>query len=352
METSESAAFVRLTKPKKLTSNWWLQSSSFSGNKCSWAGASTGSPSSTWALSEVGSGNATDVATDPDRLARFEREARVLASLNHVNVATLHGLERDGDTGFLVMELVEGDTLADRIARSPLSPQEAIPIFIEIAQGLEAAHERGVIHRDLKPANIKLGGAGEPLKILDFGLAKAAGENGSRSGNSSLSLSLSLSPTLTLAATQRGEVMGTAAYMSPEQAKGLEVDRRTDVWAFGACLFEALCGERAFAGKDASELMASVLAPSGMGDVDRERACQSHRSYSGPDRGAGRRVQEERWFEAARRKVDSAPGSLRSTAVLEEIAGTGRPRGDGGDVAGDEDRLPTPPRRHRSRTPS
>ena len=196
-----------------------------------------------------------EVAGDPDRMARFEREARVLASLNHGNIATLYGFEQAGDTHFLVMELVEGETLADRIARGPIPAGQAVEIFTEIAQGLDAAHEKGVIHRDLKPANVKLGGDGEPLKILDFGLAKAAATDAGDSVDSSLSMS----PTLTLAATQRGEVMGTAAYMSPEQAKGRTVDRRTDVWAFGACLLEALSGRRAFKGEDASELMASVL---------------------------------------------------------------------------------------------
>ncbi|MDX1382630.1 MAG: serine/threonine-protein kinase, partial [Thermoanaerobaculia bacterium] len=205
-----------------------------------------------------------EVSQDPDRLARFEREARVLASLNHPNIATLYGLEKDGEmsarpdaagVSFLVMELVEGETLADRIARGPIPIAETVPIFLQIAEGLDAAHQRGIVHRDLKPANIKLGGDDSPLKILDFGLAKATATVGTRSAD----VSASMSPTLTLAATQSGEVMGTAAYMSPEQAKGHQVDRRTDVWAFGACLMEALSGQRAFPGEDASELMGAVL---------------------------------------------------------------------------------------------
>ncbi len=212
-----------------------------------------------------------EVADDPDRMARFEREARVLASLNHTHIATLFGFFTERLTGdpdasspegdrplepsFLVMELVEGDTLAERVSRGPLSVEEALPLFIQIAEGLEAAHERGVIHRDLKPANIKPGADGRPLKILDFGLAKATlPDTHTEDGTAQ-----SMSPTLSLAATQRGEIMGTAAYMSPEQARGRAVDKRTDIWAFGVCLFEALSGERAFRGDDAMDVIASVL---------------------------------------------------------------------------------------------
>ncbi|MDX1382401.1 MAG: serine/threonine-protein kinase, partial [Thermoanaerobaculia bacterium] len=181
-----------------------------------------------------------EVSRDPERLARFEREARVLAALNHPNVATLHGFERDGETHFLVMELVEGETLADRIARGPLHVDEAIPLFTRIAEGLAAAHERGIVHRDLKPANVRIADGGRAsagrVKILDFGLAKSwagADEAG-----------LSESPTLTLEATQPGVVLGTVQYMSPEQARGEPADRRADVWAFGCVLFEALTGRR------------------------------------------------------------------------------------------------------------
>ena len=200
-----------------------------------------------------------EVSADPERMARFEREARVLASLNHSNVATLYGFEKEGDTSFLVMELVEGDTLADRIARGPIPVEEAIPLFLQIAEGLEAAHEQGVIHRDLKPANIKVGADGSSAsashaKILDFGLAKAMAPEVEASDSA-----MSMSPTLTLAATQRGEILGTAAYMSPEQARGLPVDKRADVWAFGVCLFEALTGERIFSGEDASVSLAKVI---------------------------------------------------------------------------------------------
>jgi serine/threonine protein kinase len=199
-----------------------------------------------------------DVSADPERLARFEREARVLASLNHNNIATLYGFEKDGDTSFLVMEVVEGETLADRIARGPIAVHDALPLFLQIAEGLEAAHEKGVIHRDLKPANIKVSDDGASssnrVKILDFGLAKAIAPEVER-GDSAMSMS----PTLTLAATQRGEILGTAAYMSPEQASGKPIDKRTDVWAFGVCLYEALTGRRTFQADDAPNVLAAVL---------------------------------------------------------------------------------------------
>ncbi len=193
-----------------------------------------------------------DFAENPERVARFEREAKSLAALNHPNVATLFGFEQHDEVHFLVMELVEGEDLADHILRGPIQLDEAIPLFIQIAEGLEAAHERGIVHRDLKPANIKVSEDGR-IKILDFGLAKAM------ESQSSSSPDLSQSPTMTAAATARGEIMGTAAYMSPEQAKGRVVDRRTDVWSFGCCLFEVLTGKRPFAGDDAPTLLASVL---------------------------------------------------------------------------------------------
>ena len=190
-------------------------------------------------------------ASDPDRLARFQREAQVLASLNHPGIAAIYGIEESGDTRALVLELVEGPTLADRIAQGTIPVDEALPIAKQIAEALEAAHEAGVIHRDLKPANIKVKNDGT-VKVLDFGLAKAL--DTTPQGDSSLS------PTLTAAATQMGVIMGTAAYMSPEQAKGKTVDKRSDVWAFGAVLFEMVTGQRAFAGGDVSEVLASVLA--------------------------------------------------------------------------------------------
>ena len=189
-------------------------------------------------------------AGDADRLARFEREAKVLASLNHPNIGAIYGLEQSGDTRALVLELVEGPTLADRIAKGPIPVDEALPIAKQIAEALEAAHEAGVIHRDLKPANIKVREDGT-VKVLDFGLAKAL--------DPTVEGDPSQSPTLTAAATQMGVIMGTAAYMSPEQAKGRTVDKRADVWAFGAVLFEMLTGRRAFPGEDLTDTIAAVM---------------------------------------------------------------------------------------------
>ena len=189
-------------------------------------------------------------ASDPERLARFEREAKVLASLNHPNIGAIYGLEKSGDTRALVLELVEGPTLADRIKQGPIPLDEALPIAKQIADALEAAHEAGVIHRDLKPANIKVRDDGT-VKVLDFGLAKALDPN--PTGDPSQS------PTLTAAATQMGVIMGTAAYMSPEQARGKTVDKRADIWAFGAVLFEMLTGKKAFEGEDVSLTLASVM---------------------------------------------------------------------------------------------
>ena len=189
-------------------------------------------------------------ATDPDRLARFQREAQVLASLNHPGIAAIYGIEESGDTRALVLELVEGPTLADRIAQGPIPVDEALPIAKQIAEALEAAHEAGVIHRDLKPANIKVREDGT-VKVLDFGLAKAL--DTTPQGDPSQS------PTLTAAATQMGVILGTAAYMSPEQARGRPTDRRADIWSFGVVLFEMLTGQRAFAGEEVSVTLADVI---------------------------------------------------------------------------------------------
>ncbi|OFW30000.1 MAG: hypothetical protein A3H97_22150 [Acidobacteria bacterium RIFCSPLOWO2_02_FULL_65_29] len=216
-------------------------------------------------------------AADPERIARFQREAKTLASLNHPNIGAIYGLEEAGATKALVLELVEGPTLADMLAGSglsalgssksvPFSPgqspkpkaqslplDEVLPIAMQIADALEAAHEHGIIHRDLKPANIKVTPDGR-VKVLDFGLAKALESN-------VVDPHMSASPTMSLsaAASRVGMVLGTAAYMAPEQAKGKPVDKRADIWAFGAVLYEMMAGKRAFTGDDVSDTLVSVL---------------------------------------------------------------------------------------------
>jgi eukaryotic-like serine/threonine-protein kinase len=190
-------------------------------------------------------------ARDAQCMARFRREAQVLASLNHPNIATIHGLEESNESRVLVMELVEGPTLADRIAQGPIPIDEALPIAKQIADGLEYAHERGIIHRDLKPANVKVR-PDDTVKILDFGLAKALEETPAAG-------SINTSPTVSAAATREGIILGTAAYMSPEQARGKPVDRRCDIWSFGAVLFEMLTGKQAFPGEDVSQTLAAVI---------------------------------------------------------------------------------------------
>jgi eukaryotic-like serine/threonine-protein kinase len=192
-----------------------------------------------------------EFAKDADRVARFQREAKLLASLNHPNIAGIHGLEESGGTNFLVLELVEGETLADRIKQGPIPVEEALKLALQIAEALEAAHEKGVIHRDLKPANIKVTADGK-VKVLDFGLAKAF-------GGEKEEVNLSNSPTLSDAATQKGVILGTAAYMSPEQARGESVDKRADIWAFGCVLFEMLTGRGTFEGRTVTDVLASVI---------------------------------------------------------------------------------------------
>ena len=190
-------------------------------------------------------------ARDAERMARFQREAKVLASLSHPNIATIYGLEDSSSTRALVMELVEGPTLADRIKAGPIPVDEAVRIAKQIADALEYAHERGIIHRDLKPANVKVTNE-DAVKVLDFGLAKAL------EGNPS-SIDISTSPTISQMATQQGVLLGTAAYMSPEQAKAKSVDRRADIWAFGCVLYEMLTGQRAFTGETVTESLAAVI---------------------------------------------------------------------------------------------
>jgi Tol biopolymer transport system component len=192
------------------------------------------------------------LAHDAERLARFEREARLLASLNHSNIAAIYGLEEAGGHRYLVLEYVEGETLAHRLARGPLSLDETLHVCREIAAGVEAAHEGGVVHRDLKPGNVMLTPAGA-VKVLDFGLAKGGTEARESDPH------LSASPTMSYAATQAGVILGTAAYMSPEQARGKNVDRRTDIWSFGCILYECLCSRPAFEGETLSDLVARIL---------------------------------------------------------------------------------------------
>jgi len=187
---------------------------------------------------------APGLITDPERHARFRREAHLLASLNHPNVGSIYGFEDSGDVAALILELVEGETLADRLASGPLPVAEALRMAREIANALSAAHDRGIIHRDLKPANIKITPAGG-VKVLDFGLAKAIGPGDG--------------DTETIAETQEGSIVGTVAYMSPEQARGQQVEKTTDVWAFGCVLFEMLTRKRAFDKRTAADTLAAIL---------------------------------------------------------------------------------------------
>ena len=188
--------------------------------------------------------------SDPGRVARFEREAQLLAALNHPHIAAIYGLEESGGSRFLVLELIDGESLAERLARGPVEMPEALAIARQIVDALEAAHEKGIVHRDLKPANLMLT-AEDQVKVLDFGLAKAL-EGDARSD-------LAHSPTVTFAGTEAGVILGTAAYMSPEQAKGRVADKRSDVWAFGCVLYEMLAGKRAFEGEDVSDTLAAIL---------------------------------------------------------------------------------------------
>jgi serine/threonine protein kinase len=192
------------------------------------------------------------VASDADRSAGFQREAEVLGALNHPNIAAIYGLERSAGITALVMELIEGPTLADRVAQGAIPIDEALPIARQIAEALDAAHEEGIVHRDLKPANVKVRLDGT-VKVLDFGLAKAMEPAGVPAAGS-------LAPTMTTPVmTQAGMLLGTAAYMSPEQARGKPVDKRADIWAFGCVVYEMLTGRTAFAGETVSDVIASIL---------------------------------------------------------------------------------------------
>ncbi|MGB7489383.1 MAG: serine/threonine-protein kinase, partial [Thermoanaerobaculia bacterium] len=191
------------------------------------------------------------VANDPERLARFEREAKVLAALDHPSIAAIYGLEEVDGRQLLIMQLAEGETLQERIAKGPVPLDQALPIALQIAEAVEAAHEKGIIHRDLKPANVKVTSDGQ-VKVLDFGLAKALEEEREQGD-------MANSPTLTAAATQAGLIMGTAGYMSPEQASAQMADRRADVWSFGVVLAEMISGQQQFGGETVSHVLAAVL---------------------------------------------------------------------------------------------
>ncbi len=195
--------------------------------------------------------------SDAERLARFDREARVLAAFDHPRIASIYGLEDFDGRKLLIMQVAEGETLAERIDHGPIQVEQALKIALQIVEALEAAHDKGIVHRDLKPANIKLTADGK-VKVLDFGLAKALESTASASGSGAQSLSLS--PTLTAEMTGKGVLLGTAAYMSPEQARGENVDRRADIWAFGIVLMEMLTGQRVYAGRTLSDTLAGILA--------------------------------------------------------------------------------------------
>jgi serine/threonine-protein kinase len=259
-------------------------------------------------------------AYDPERAARFEREAQLLAALNHPHIAGIYGLEQADGSQFLVMELVEGETLAEKLAGGAIPVDEAIRIAGQIADALQAAHDKGIIHRDLKPANIALTTDGQ-VKVLDFGLAKALGTDAA-------SATADNSPTLTLAATQAGIILGTAAYMAPEQAKGKSADKRSDLWAFGCVLYEMLTGRRTFDGDDASDTMAAVLRaepdwnalPSGMPPAIRlllRRCLEKDRRARSVDAGAALFVLRELSAPVSPSVPPSAPArsSWRRTAA-------------------------------------
>jgi serine/threonine-protein kinase len=210
------------------------------------------------------------VGQDAERLSRFRREAQTLASLNHPNIAAIYGLDEADGKLFLVLELVDGEELAERLQRGAIPLDDALEIAKQIAFALEEAHDKGIVHRDLKPANVKLTPDGK-VKVLDFGLAKAYSSDASGSA----SFDSGNSPTMTHAATMAGMILGTAAYMSPEQARGKPVDKRADIWAFGVVLYEMLTGEKLFDGETVSDTLAAVLTRDMAGDAARNPAARA-----------------------------------------------------------------------------
>jgi Tol biopolymer transport system component len=263
-------------------------------------------------------------ASDPERMARFEREARVLASLNHPHIASIYGVGLADGVRFLAMELVEGEDLAQRLARGPMPPAEAVEVARQVAEALESAHEKGVIHRDLKPANVKLTAEGQ-AKVLDFGLAKALEDEVTSSSNANMTHS----PTLTSPMTAANVILGTAAYMSPEQARGRAVDRRADIWAFGCLLYECLTGRRTFAGETVSDTLAKILErepdfsalPSGTPERVRDllRRCL--------DKDARRRLRD---IGDARIALEEVLASRTASGRLAPAGAEGAVRGGGG----------------------
>jgi len=253
-------------------------------------------------------------AHDSERVSRLEREARVLASLNHSNIASIYGVEDFGGRKFLVMELVSGETLEERIARGPVPLDDALEIARQIADALEAAHEKGIVHRDLKPANVKVTPEGK-VKVLDFGLARAFETDAPEA-------SLSHSPTRSIAATQQGIILGTAAYMAPEQARGRTVDKRADIWAFGVILYEMLTGGRLFQGEDVSEILAAVIKEEPRFDAVPAEARRLIRKCLEKDRAKRLRDIGDVWElldepapAAPAPEVSARPGALASKAA-------------------------------------
>ena len=269
----------------------------------------------------------TAVSTDADRLARFQREAEVLAALNHPNIAAIYGLERSEGVTALVMELVEGPTLADRIARGAIPVDEARHIARQVVEALEASHEQGIIHRDLKPANIKVRPDGI-VKVLDFGLAKAMEPRGE-----SLTSVSQVRTATAPAMTEAGLILGTAAYMSPEQARGMPVDKRADVWAFGCVLFEMLSGRRPFSGETTADTLAKVLerepdwralpaaVPRGIRELLRACLQKDQKDRLADAADVRVRIQESRTEASTLRRLFTRPGTLAAGALLLTLMG-------------------------------